>query len=188
MGRLLESRSFSDVTLVVGGARFEVHRAILGSRSPVFEAMFEHEMAEKQAGVVVVTDMEEDVMRELLRFLYTGTAPNLDRLADELLAAADRYQCERLKTMCEAALCAALSPDNACNTLTLADLHSASQLKAQAVHFINAHAAEVMESEGWAELVGKRPHLLAEAFKALATQQSPPLLLCGPPRKRLRQV
>ena len=34
--------------------------------------------------------MDHDVMREMLRFIYTGRAPNLDKMADELLAAADK--------------------------------------------------------------------------------------------------
>lgn len=39
--------------------------------------------------------------------------------------------------MCEEALCTNLSIDNAAETLILADLHSADQLKAQAIDFIN---------------------------------------------------
>ena len=108
-------------------------------------------------------------------------------MADDLLAAADKYQLERLKVMCEQALCQNLTAENACETLILADLHTAEQLKTQSVEFINAHANDVMETQGWKSLVKDYPHLLAEAFKALATQQSPPLMLMGPPRKRLKQ-
>lgn len=39
--------------------------------------------------------------------------------------------------MCEDALCTNLSVKNAAETLILADLHSAEQLKTQAVDFIN---------------------------------------------------
>jgi speckle-type POZ protein len=39
--------------------------------------------------------------------------------------------------MCEEALCTNLSIDNAAEILILADLHSADQLKAQAIDFIN---------------------------------------------------
>lgn len=39
---------------------------------------------------VDITDVDHEVMREMLRFIYTGRAPNLDRLADDLLAAADK--------------------------------------------------------------------------------------------------
>jgi hypothetical protein len=48
-----------------------------------------------------------------------------------------RYALERLKVMCEEALCTGLSVENAAEVLILADLHSADQLKAQAIDFIN---------------------------------------------------
>lgn len=48
-----------------------------------------------------------------------------------------QYALERLKVMCEDALCTSLSVDNAAEILILADLHSADQLKTQAVDFIN---------------------------------------------------
>ncbi|KAK7795572.1 hypothetical protein U0070_010192 [Myodes glareolus] len=50
-------------------------------------------------------------------------------MADAVLAAADKYGLERLKVMCERALCMDLSVENAAHTLFLADLHSAVQLK-----------------------------------------------------------
>ena len=63
---------------------------LFSARSPVFNAMFEHEMEEKKHGRVEITDVEPEVMNEILRFIYTGKAPNLEKMADELLAAADK--------------------------------------------------------------------------------------------------
>jgi len=34
--------------------------------------------------------MDAEVVTEMLRFIYTDRAPNLSRMADELLAAADK--------------------------------------------------------------------------------------------------
>lgn len=48
-----------------------------------------------------------------------------------------QYALERLKVMCEEALCTNLSIENAADILILADLHSADQLKAQSIDFIN---------------------------------------------------
>ena len=83
--------------------------------------------------------MDHEVFREMLRFIYTGKAANLERMADDLLAAADKYALERLKVMCEEALCTNLSTENSAEVLILADLHSADQLKAQAIDFINTY-------------------------------------------------
>lgn len=183
IGDLFESKKFSDVTLNVSGKEFHAHKAILAARSPVFSAMFEHDMEENKKNRVEITDVDADVLKEMLRFIYTGRASNLENMADELLAAADKYALERLKVMCEEELCQSLSVDSVSESLVLADLHNADQLKAYSIDFINSHAAEVMDTAGWKIMVQVRPHLVAEAFRALATQQVPPI---GLPRKRAK--
>lgn len=60
------------------------------ARSPVFAAMFEHEMEERKQNRVAISDVDHDVLKEMLRFIYTGKAPNLEKMADDLLAAADK--------------------------------------------------------------------------------------------------
>lgn len=183
LGQLFESQRFSDVTLSVGGREFQAHKALLAARSPVFAAMFEHEMEERKHNRVDITDVDHEVLREMLRFIYTGKTNNLEKMADDLLAAADKYAMERLKVMCEEALCANLSIENAADVLILADLHSAEQLKAQAIDFINIHATDVMETPAWKSMITSHPHLIAEAFRALATQQVPPI---NTTRKRIK--
>jgi len=184
LGQLFECSQFADVTLTCSAREFRCHKAILVARSPVLAAMFEHDMKERQHNRVEIDDMDPDVMADMLRFIYMGKAPNLESMAADLLAAADKYALERLKVMCEEALCNNLSVENVSEVLILADRHSAEQLKAQAIEFINnRHATDVMETPGWKQMVSSNPHLVAEAFKALATQQIPPI---GPPRKKLK--
>ncbi|XP_023336912.1 speckle-type POZ protein A [Eurytemora carolleeae] len=184
LGGLFENSQFTDVTLSCGGREFNGHKAILAARSQVFQAMFEHDMEEKKSSRVEVKDVEADVMAEMLRFIYTGRTTSLETMADSLLAAADKYALDRLKVMCEEALCNGLTVENVSEVLILADLHSAEQLKAQAIEFINTrHVTDVMETGSWKQMVGSHPHLIAEAFKALASQQIPPM---GPPRKKVK--
>ncbi|EPQ08953.1 Speckle-type POZ protein [Myotis brandtii] len=220
LGGLWENSRFTDCCLCVAGQEFQAHKAILAARSPVFSAMFEHEMEESKKNRVEINDVEPEVFKEMMCFIYTGKAPNLDKMADDLLAAADKVYCrtgvvglrymmvqlqeqsaqsyscsdssacvlqyalERLKVMCEDALCSNLSVENAAEILILADLHSADQLKTQAVDFINYHASDVLETSGWKAMVVSHPHLVAEAYRSLASAQCPFL---GPPRKRLKQ-
>ena len=49
---------------------------------------------------VEITDVDHDVMREMLRFIYTGRAPNLDKMADELVAAADTVSWWSINSVC----------------------------------------------------------------------------------------
>ncbi|KAL8183261.1 UNVERIFIED_CONTAM: hypothetical protein K2H54_029132 [Gekko kuhli] len=202
LGNLWETTRFTDCSFYVGGQEFKAHKSVLSARSPVFNAMFEHEMEESKKNRVEINDVDPEVFKEMMRFIYTGKAPNLDKMADNLLAAADKYALERLKVMCEEALCSNLSVENVADILILADLHSAEQLKAQAIDFINRcsvlrqlgckdgknwnsnQATDIMETAGWKSMIHSHPHLVAEAFRALASAQCPQF---GIPRKRLKQ-
>uniref|UniRef100_A0A8C8TDZ7 Speckle-type POZ protein-like n=1 Tax=Peromyscus maniculatus bairdii TaxID=230844 RepID=A0A8C8TDZ7_PERMB len=184
LGELWENYRFTDCCLVVAGQEFQAHKAILAARSPVFRAMFEHDLEESKKNRFEISDLEPQVFKAMMDFIYTGKAPDLDSMADALLAAADRYGLKRLKVMCEDALCRDLSVENAAHTLVLADLHTSGQLKTQALDFITAHASEVCETSGWKAMVGSCPHLVAEAYRSLASANLPFL---EPPFKRLKQ-
>lgn len=69
---------------------FLIEMISISARSPVFQAMFEHEMEERKHNRVDITDVDHEVLREMLRFIYTGKASNLEKMADDLLAAADK--------------------------------------------------------------------------------------------------
>lgn len=126
----------------------------------MFNAMFEHQMIEGKSNRVKIDDVDAEVMYEMLRFIYSGRSSGIDKIADLLLAAADKvtrfelhitlfffsvfivcvclkYALDRLKALCEESLCNNMDIDNVVDTLVLADLHSASQLKSQAMDFIN---------------------------------------------------
>ncbi|XP_055452613.1 speckle-type POZ protein-like [Psammomys obesus] len=169
LGELWENSLFTDCCLVVGDQEFRAHKAILAARSPVFRAMFEHEMEEKQKNRVEIHDMKPEVFKEMMTFIYTGKVPNLYTMAAGVLAAADKYGLEHLKVLCEDALCRDLSVENVAHTLFLADLYSAEQLKMQALDFITEYAFEVSETSEWNAMVVSHPHLLAEAFRSLAS-------------------
>lgn len=47
-----------------------------------------------------------------------------------------------------------------------------------------SQAADIMETSGWKSMIHSHPHLVAEAFRALASAQCPQF---GIPRKRLKQ-
>ena len=47
-------------------------------------------MDERKYGRVEITDVEQEVLQEMLRYIYTGKASNLEKMADDLLAAADK--------------------------------------------------------------------------------------------------
>ncbi|CAG5101219.1 Similar to spop-b: Speckle-type POZ protein B (Xenopus laevis) [Cotesia congregata] len=50
---------------------------------------------------------------------------NLDLIAADLLKAADKYQLQSLKKMCEESLCKNLKPDNLISMMNFAERHNA---------------------------------------------------------------
>ncbi|XP_032752881.1 TD and POZ domain-containing protein 2-like [Rattus rattus] len=177
IGKRWENSLFTDCSLVVSGQEFRAHKAILAARSPVFRAMFEHEMLESLINCIEIHDIHLQVFKELMGFLYTGKAPHLHShsMATGLLAAADKYDLQGLKIMCEDALCRNLSVKNSVPTLILADLHNTEHLKTKPMDFIILHASEVCETLGWKSIVESHPYLVGEAFHSLASIQCPGL-------------
>ena len=112
---------------------FDCHQFMLSARSPVFRAMFQADMTEKKSRKVDVKDLHPDVVAEMLTFIYTGNTPNLNRLAGELLAAAEQYQLELLKNICEERLCNSLEIGNSVSHLVLGDMY---QVRAHFLHDI----------------------------------------------------
>eukprot|EP00073_Rattus_norvegicus_P034866 XP_008759500.2 PREDICTED: TD and POZ domain-containing protein 2-like isoform X1 [Rattus norvegicus] len=172
VGELWENSLFTDCSLVVAGQEFRAHKAILAARSPVFRAMFEHEMLESLTNRIEIHDIHLQVFKEMMAFIYTGKAPHLHShsMATELLAAADMYDLQDLKVMCEDSLCRNLSVKTAVPTL-MADLHSTELLKTRVMDFIILHASEVSETLEWKSMVESHPHLVEEAFGSLASMQ-----------------
>ncbi|KAI0603780.1 speckle-type POZ protein-like protein, partial [Pyrenophora tritici-repentis] len=144
LGELWETSLFTDCCLLVASHEFKAHKAILAARSPVFRAMFEHQLEKRLTNRVDINDLDPKVFKEMMGFIYTGKAPHLHihSMVCDLLAAADRYGMEGLMVLCEDALSRNLSVENAAHTLILADLHSAQQLKTQALDFIALHASK----------------------------------------------
>ena len=71
------------------------------------------------------------VFEDMLKYIYSGEAPNINDHTEELLAAADQYQLEKLKELCEVKLCSKLDVSNCIDLLLLGDLHHALTLKAK---------------------------------------------------------
>lgn len=180
-GRLFENQKFGDIVLCARGGQLRAHKAVLAARSGVIAATLEKGEGERIPNRLDLTDVEHDVLREMLRFIYTDNAPNMEGIAGELLVAAHRYGLQRLKVMCEEALFSNLSVETAADLLALADAHSAEQLKAHVMDFVRGCATDVINTEGWRALAAHNPKLIAEAFEELAARGNSDDDACGPP-------
>jgi len=168
---LFNSRHQSDVTVKCGDKLFDCHQIILASRSQFFKKMFESNMYEKFTGSVEIKEIDHKVFEDVLKYIYSGEAPNIDDHTEELLAATDQYQLEKLKELCEVKLCSKLDVSNCIDLLLLGDLHHASTLKPASLNFVSKNLDLIDLSEWEAKLMAN-PTLMAQVLKMMLSKES----------------
>ncbi|EAY78543.1 hypothetical protein OsI_33641 [Oryza sativa Indica Group] len=176
LGGLLESRDGADVTFRVAGEDVRAHRYILAARSPVFKAEFFGQMKESSSSsntVVNVDDMEAEVFRALLAFIYTDALPETKTkakqedelvIAQHLLVAADRYGMERLKLLCEEKVVGFIDRGSVATLMALAEQHHCHGLKGACFRFLESKETlnAVMATDGFLHLMRSCPSLVKD--------------------------
>ncbi|XP_044971814.1 BTB/POZ and MATH domain-containing protein 1-like [Hordeum vulgare subsp. vulgare] len=183
-----------DVTFVVEQAEIQAHRLILAMRSPVFAAELLGEMREGTTRRVMVDDMSASTFRAMIRFIYTdelrikGKTPATKKvvgckekraamrrlaMALDLLVAADRYDIEKLRLMCEKTLSESIDTTSVMPTLmAVHGRHTCRQLEASCIDYLASDAnvyANVKATEEYKELEESCCSFLADVTDKVAT-------------------
>ncbi|XP_057747840.1 BTB/POZ and MATH domain-containing protein 3 [Arachis stenosperma] len=187
MGRdfkdLLESEIGFDIVFKVKSESFKAHKLILAARSPVFREQFSGGVGDPSIDEIVVDDIEPFVFKAMLLFIYTDKLPEMSDImgsinmcsctvmVQNLLAAADLYNLDRLKLLCESKLSEKINTDTVATTLALAEKHHCPQLKAICLKFIAnpVNIGVVMLSEAFEHLKEGYPKMLSELLKTFAS-------------------
>ncbi|KAL6643090.1 hypothetical protein ACP70R_021271 [Stipagrostis hirtigluma subsp. patula] len=197
LGDLLVTEKGTDVVFEVGGQTFAAHRCVLAARSPVFRAELLGTMKESDtAGVVHIDDMEAQVFKALLYFMYTDSLPKMkkkkkeeeedvmfphlfvaaeedeeeeDVMSQHLLVAADKYNLERLKLMCEDKLCKYIDVGTVATILALAEQHHCHGLKKACFDFLCSptNLRAVAATDGFKHLSRSCPAIMEELIVML---------------------
>ncbi|KAL3647330.1 BTB/POZ and MATH domain-containing protein 3 [Castilleja foliolosa] len=177
---LLDSEIGFDIIFKVGEESFKAHKLILAARSPVFRAQFFGLIGNPNSDKVELEDVEPSIFKALLQFIYSDELPDFHEtscststfsaiMMQHLLAAADRFGLDRLKQLCEAKLCEEVTADTVATTLSLADQHHCTELKAVCLKFAATNLGVVMQSEGFRHLEESCPSLLSELLETVAS-------------------
>lgn len=88
-------------------------------------------------------------------------------MAEHLLVAADRYELEKLKLVCEEALCKKIDASSVAAALALAERHRCPALWEACMQFLSSSANlnAVMASDGFEQLRTGCPSALVELFE-----------------------
>ncbi|KAK3008248.1 hypothetical protein RJ639_015360 [Escallonia herrerae] len=181
-GQLLESVEGTDINLEVDGEIFPAHKLVLAARSPVFRAQLYGPMRDHNTRWIKVEEIEAPVFKALLHFIYWDALPELQELAglsskwasalmaQHLLAAADRYGLERLRSLCEAKLCEDVAINTVATTLALAEQHHCLQMKSVCLKFLALpeNLKAVMQTDGFEYLKESCPSVITELLQCIA--------------------
>ncbi|XP_051212979.1 BTB/POZ and MATH domain-containing protein 2-like [Lolium perenne] len=196
---LLQNKIGADVTFEVSGETFAAHRCVLAARSKVFMAQLFGPMTEGTTSTVIrIKDMEAKVFAALLSFIYTDSFPDMDNYNNiengerqeveeavkdvmwlqwlqELFVAADRYDIQQLKFLCEKQLSEHIGVNSVGSTLSLAERHHCCRLKEACLNFIQVQSLpcleKIMATDGWEHITTTYPSLLKELIAKLASNQ-----------------
>lgn len=166
----------ADVTIETGEFdKTPAHRAVLASRSPVFRAMFEHELKEKTCACIHVADVPTPAMRALLLYLYTGDhdAKVMKEHGMALLTAAHKYDIPDLKRVCETAVANAVQPSNVLEILHQARLYDATWVKKACIECIAQNLKQVAFTKEFRNLVYRNddPEAILDIIQSIAALQ-----------------
>jgi len=161
---LFEKQVAVDVKFVVKSQPIGAHVNVVVPFSPVMAAMLDNDrFQEGLTKTVHIDDMEPDVFKEMLRYLYTGTVPQLEQMTESLFVAADRFQIQGLKFLCQQRMLSKLNKNNAIRYLVLAHLHSFPELVERCYHVIEYNRKEIWAQPEWKQLGHNYPDLFFEA-------------------------
>ncbi|XP_043962819.1 BTB/POZ domain-containing protein 9 [Gambusia affinis] len=156
LGVLVLGEEYSDVTFVVEGKRFPAHRVILAARCHYFRALLYGGMKESQPQAEVrLEETRAEAFSMLLNYLYTGRA-SLSSAREEVLldflGLAHRYGLQPLEDSTCEFLRTILHINNVCLVFDVASLYCLSALNEACCAYMDRHAPEILNSDGFLSL------------------------------------
>ncbi|KAF4076831.1 hypothetical protein AMELA_G00219570 [Ameiurus melas] len=97
---LLENDKFVDCILKIKDQDFPCHKLVLAASSPYFKAMFLSDLEESKKREVVLKDVDPDIMRMILRYLYTCDINLTEQNVQDIFMAANMYQIPSIFSVC----------------------------------------------------------------------------------------
>ena len=135
------------------------HRLVLSLGCEYFERMFCSNFTENR-GIIEVTDVSGDTMAKILQYIYSGDLP-ISEIDIEVFYAADKYQLEYLKAICEAELGKNITVEEAPELALAANMCGTDAFKCHVYGYIRNNWDKMKATTG-AELIAKNAEILSE--------------------------
>lgn len=156
---------YSDVTITVKGKDFQGNKSVLAARSPVFAAMFGHDMVEKNSNSVSITDCDPGSFDAFLHFLYTSELKEiLPSKVFSLYETANKYDVKLLKEGCLNLMKRNFSTDTFCDAVILATAYGENELLQRAIEYFIENCRTIIHSVEWQIFIKEHPAISNELF------------------------
>ncbi|XP_008411083.1 kelch-like protein 7 isoform X2 [Poecilia reticulata] len=142
MDKMRKLGELSDVTLVVQGRRFPVHRLVLAAGSEYFRLMFTGNLMESESPEVSLHEVEPEIVEMLINYIYTAKIELNNGNVQSLLHAASQYLIEPVTVMCEKFLQKRIDITNCFGMWALAHSLNCEGLKVKAEGVLLRHFRE----------------------------------------------
>lgn len=147
--RLFTEQTYCDVHfLLKSGKQIGAHKLLLCARSPIFETIFKQKRNESTTETVELSDVEEEIFREFLHFLYAGRTSRAmsDDSAQCLYELADKYDIGSLQEHCVSHMIANIHMANFMSMLNFSTLHKIQDVREACVECLlsNIRASNVI--------------------------------------------
>ena len=144
---------------------FRAHKCILAARSPVFKAMFNYRLKENLTNKVIIEDCRPEVVKAMLKYIYTAYLPDdIRSIAIDLYIAAEKYFIESLKIKCREYLIENLNTESVIQIYILSELYNDSMLRKQSLKFISENIDKVTQNSDWNDFMTVYPQFYTNAF------------------------
>uniref|UniRef100_A0A0N5BUS6 BTB domain-containing protein n=1 Tax=Strongyloides papillosus TaxID=174720 RepID=A0A0N5BUS6_STREA len=156
---ILKSSKFYDCIILVNSYKIYANKCILAGRSKVFDTMLKNKRDESELSIIEINDFHPSVVEETIKYLYTGTFPNINEITLQMLRFSKIYKLDELKFMAEESLIYSLNNDNIYGYFIASELYEAKILQEWCLLFIFLNAENLVKTPQCKEFLVNQPFL-----------------------------
>eukprot|EP01094_Clydonella_sp_ATCC50884_P019936 TRINITY_DN4008_c0_g1_i1.p1 TRINITY_DN4008_c0_g1~~TRINITY_DN4008_c0_g1_i1.p1 ORF type:complete len:443 (-),score=85.19 TRINITY_DN4008_c0_g1_i1:188-1516(-) len=145
-----ENGIFTDLTLVVGGKDYRVHKLVLVYSSEFFDSLLTSKFKEhSQEAIELKFEDEDNVFPSVLRFMYSGEIVLTETNCLAILAMADKYLIHSLREVCISYITQSIKPSNALAILDRAFKFGVQNIADQCIEVIAKNFTQYHDELDW---------------------------------------
>eukprot|EP01031_Cornospumella_fuschlensis_P031725 gene31725-38342_t len=149
--RTLSNSQTSDIDAELRYVELPAHKVIVSAASDVFKKMLTVDMRESQTNVITIPNFSASIVKEMLRFLYTGGCDEhvLHEDAETLLSVAKQYDIPSMVSYLEDYYANSVTVQNIVQVWQLSQTYECPALETALLKFVREHQQDVLKKRAF---------------------------------------